>query len=68
MSSTPRVDHDPEQTRKLYKAIREQKVRSLHSLIKKGVYVSGTAFDLARVHMPEQVEKLTDHMRKTFYG
>ena len=68
MSTTRDLAHDPEQTRKLYKAIRERKVRALHALIKKGVYVNGTAFDLARGHMPEQVEKLTDHMRKTFYG
>ena len=63
MSTTRDLAHDPEQTRKLYKAIRERKVRALHALIKKGVYVNGTAFDLARGHMPEQVEKLTDQQQ-----
>ena len=44
------------------------RVRALHALIKKGVYVDGVAFDLARVHMPKEVGRLKDHMRKAYYG
>jgi hypothetical protein len=61
-------DHDPEQTRALHTAIRARKVRALHALIRKGVYVDSTAFELALGHLPKQVDRLRDHMRKTFYG
>lgn len=61
-------DHDPQQTRALQDAIRAGKVRALHALIKKGVYVDGIAFDLARSHMPKEVPRLRDHMRKAYYG
>ena len=61
-------DHDPALTKDLHEAIRKRKVRALHALIKKGVYVDGTAFDLAKAHMPRKVLALNDHMRKVFYG
>lgn len=60
-------DRDPEQTRKLHDAIRARKVRALHALIKKGVYVDATAFELARGCMPEKVPALIEHQRRTFY-
>ncbi|GAB3513072.1 hypothetical protein [Pseudoxanthomonas daejeonensis] len=61
-------DHNPDQTRELHAAIRAGKIKALHALVKKGVYVDGLAFDLARVHMPKQAERLKDHQRKTYYG
>jgi len=74
-------DHAPQKTPELHAAIRAGKVKALHNLIKKGVfvevngakvrqeiYVDGTAFDLAKAYMPEQVQPLREHMVKSFYG
>lgn len=74
-------DHTPIKTPELHAAIRAGKVKALHALIKKGVFVEvngtktrqevyadGTAFDLAKIHMPEQVPVLREHMVKNFYG
>lgn len=61
-------DYNPEHTRALHAAIRAGKIKALHALIKKGVYVDGTAFDLVRGHMPKEEERLRNHQRKTYYG
>lgn len=58
---------NPEQRKKLHAVIRANKVRSLHALIKKGVYIDASAFDLAKQFMPEQVPTLIKHQLKTFY-
>lgn len=68
-------------TNEIHDAIRAGKVRALHALIKKGVFVEvngvkrkeavyadGTAFDLAKAYMPKQVKFLREHMVKNFYG
>lgn len=61
-------DYDPAQTKRLHEAIRAKKLKALHALIRKGVYVDATAFTLARQHTPEKVPALIEHQRKTFYG
>lgn len=61
-------DYDPQHTHALHEAIRDRKRRALHALIKKGVYVDATAFDLARGFMPTEVPRLVEHQRKRFYG
>lgn len=71
MSRFDQPDYDPKRTRKLHDAIRSRKVRSLHALLRdhngSRVYVDGTAFDLAKGHMPEKVQMLREHMVKYFY-
>ena len=59
---------DRSMTPALHDAIRKGKVKALHALIKKGVYVDATAFELARGAMPQKVDALIEHQRKTFYG
>ena len=68
MRFQPPDTHDRSLTPALHEALRKRKVRALHALIKKGVYVDSTAFELARGCMPEKVETLVAHQRKTFYG
>jgi hypothetical protein len=65
-------DFDPEQTKKLHKALREQKPRAIQSLLQQRngslVYVDDHAFNLARHHMPTKVDKLVKHMLVHFYN
>lgn len=70
-------DYDRQQTKKLHEVIASGKPRKLQSFLKKhdgsivfddAVYVDGTAYDLAKAHMPKQIARLDAHMRKHFYG
>ena len=72
MSRFVMPDHDPALTKTLHEVIVSQKVRKLQSLLQKRngslVYVDDQAYALAKSHMPKQVSRLDDHMRKHFYG
>lgn len=69
MKTPVRHTREPKiERQKLTDTIRERKVKELHALLDEGVYICGSSFDLARQFMPEHVEALNEHMRKTYYG
>lgn len=62
------------QTPELREAIRKQKVKVLHSLIRDGAflgmpaYIDAETYLLAKAHLPDEVPHLDDHMRKHYYN
>ncbi|MBJ6984020.1 hypothetical protein [Luteimonas sp. MC1750] len=63
MTREPRMEKQ-----QLAETIRARKVEELHALLEDGVYVCAESYVLAKQFMPEQVEALNEHMRKTYYG
>ncbi len=72
MSRFVMPDYDPALTKTLHEVIVSEKVRKLQSMLQKRngslVYVDDQAYALAKIHMPKQLPRLNDHMRRHFYG
>ena len=72
MSRFVMPDYDPALTKTLHEVIVSEKVRKLQTMLQKRngslVYVDDQAYALAKIHMPKQLPRLNDHMRRHFHG